>query len=90
VPDLPLRPAPPDPVLARRAQMARLARTGKRVGYSLWLVAIVTFVVGMVSTLRPAMTVIVIGGLAAGSVLLAPSIVVAYGVRAADREERNA
>jgi len=83
-------PRTPDPILARRAQMGRLARTGKRVGYSLWLVAIVTFTVGMVTTFRPVMTTIVIGCLSAGSALLAPAIVVAYGVRAADREERNA
>jgi len=90
MPDPPLRRAQPDPVLARRAQMARLARTGKRVGYSLWLVAIVTFTVGMLSTLRPAMTTIIVGSLAVGSALLAPAIVIAYGVRAADREERHA
>ncbi|MDQ2827025.1 MAG: hypothetical protein M3Y04_08715 [Actinomycetota bacterium] len=83
-------PTRPDPILARRAYMGRLARTGKRVGYSLWLVAIVTFTLGMVSTLRPVMTTIVIGCLAVGSALLAPAIVIAYGVRAADREERNA
>jgi len=70
--------------------MGRLAHTGKRVGYSLWLVAIVTFTVGMATTFRPVMTPVVIGCLAAGSALLAPSIVIAYGVRAADREERNA
>lgn len=81
---------PPDPILARRAQMGRLARTGKRIGYSLWLVAILTFAVGMATTFKPVMTTIVIGCLAVGSALLAPSIVVAYGVRAADREERNA
>ncbi len=77
-------------MLARRAQMGRLARTGKRIGYSLWLVAIVTFTLGMVTTFRPVMTTIVIGCLAVGSALLAPSIVVAYGVRAADREDRDA
>jgi len=70
--------------------MGRLARTGKRIGYSLWLVAIVTFTLGMVTTFRPVMTTIVIGCLAVGSALLAPSIVVAYGVRAADREDRDA
>lgn len=80
----------PDPILARRAQMGRLARLGKRVGYGLWLVAIATFIIGMATTLRPVMTVIVVGSLAVGSALLAPAIVVAYGVRAADREERNA
>lgn len=70
--------------------MGRLARTGKRIGYSLWLVAIVTFTLGMVTTFKPVMTTIVIGCLAVGSALLAPSIVVAYGVRAADREDRDA
>jgi len=70
--------------------MGRLARTGKRVGYSLWLVAVATFVLGMVTTLRPVMTTIVVGCLAVGSALLAPAIVIAFGVRAADREERDA
>ena len=69
--------------------MGRLASTGKRVGYSLWLVAIVAFVVGMATSFGPVVTTVVIGGLAAGSALLAPSIVIAYGVRAADREDRG-
>jgi len=69
--------------------MGRLSRTGKRVGYSLWLAAVVTFTLGMLTTLRPVITTIVVGGLVLGSALLAPSIVVAYGVRAADREERD-
>lgn len=77
-------------MLVRRAQMGRLARTGKRVGYSLWLVAILTFILGMATTLRPAMTTVIVGCLAVGSALLAPSIVIAYGVRAADREDRHA
>lgn len=63
---------------------------GKRVGYGLWMVAIAAFTLGMTTTFHPAITAIVIGGLAAGSALLAPSIVIAYGVRAADREERSA
>ncbi len=70
--------------------MGRLARRGKRVGYSLWLVAIATFILGMATTFKPVMTTVVIGCLAVGSALLAPSIVIAYGVRAADREERDA
>lgn len=69
--------------------MGRLASTGKRVGYSLWLLAIVAFVVGMVTSFGPVVTTAVIGGLAAGSLLLAPAIVIAYGVRAADREDRG-
>ncbi len=89
VPDPPPRPPDRDPVLARRAQMGRLARNGKWMGYSLWLVAIVVFTVAMVTTFRAMTTTVVVGCLAVGSALLAPSIVIAYGVRAADREERD-
>ena len=84
------RPVPDDdPVLVRRAKIGRLVATGQRIGYSLWLVAIVVFVVGAVVGFRPAMVTVVIGCLAAGSALLAPSIVISYGVRAADREDRG-
>jgi hypothetical protein len=87
---MPSRPEPDaDPVLARRARIGRLVAVGQRVGYSLWLVAIVVFVVGAVTGFRPVMVTVVIGCLAAGSALLAPSIVISYGVRAADREDRK-
>ncbi|HEX2047815.1 MAG TPA: hypothetical protein VHF27_08625 [Acidimicrobiales bacterium] len=77
-----------DPVRARRARIARLVALGQRIGYSLWLVAIVVFFVGAATTFRPAVVTVVIGCLAVGSALLAPSIVISYGVRAADREDR--
>lgn len=76
-------------MLARRARMGRLARTAKRAGYGLWLVAIAGFVVAMATSFDPALTALVIGCLAAGSALLAPAIVIGYGVRAADREDRR-
>ena len=76
-------------MLARRARIRRLVAVGQRVGYSLWLVAIVVFAVGAATRFRPAMVTVVIGCLAAGSALLAPSIVISYGVRAADREDRG-
>lgn len=78
-----------DPVLARRARIGRLVALGQRIGYSLWLVAIVVFVIGAITGFRPVMVTIVIGCLAGGSALLAPSIVISYGVRAADREDRG-
>ncbi len=80
----------PDPVLVRRARIGRAVAAGKRVGYGLWLVAIVVFTVGAATSFRPAMVTCVIGCLAVGSVLLAPSIVISYGIRAADREDREA
>jgi len=78
-----------DPVLARRVRIGRLVALGQRIGYSLWLVAIVVFVIGAITGFRPVMVTIVIGCLAGGSALLAPSIVISYGVRAADREDRG-
>lgn len=67
--------------------MGRLAQTGKRVGYALFLLAIVAFV-GAVATGFPGVLVtMVVGSLAVGSAVLAPSIVIAYGVRAAERED---
>ncbi len=87
---VPERPEPTDdPVLARRARISRLVDLGQRVGYGLWLVAIVVFVAGAVTSFRPAMVTVVIGCLAAGSALLAPSIVIGYGVKAADRADRG-
>jgi hypothetical protein len=77
-----------DPVRARRARIARAVGLGQRIGYTLWLVAIVVFFVGAATSFRPAMVTVVVGCLAVGSALLAPSIVISYGVRAADREDR--
>jgi hypothetical protein len=88
--DLAVPPAvDPDPVRARRARIAKVVKAGKRVGYGLWLLAIAVFGVGAATRFRPAMVTIVVGCLALGSVLLAPSIVISYGIRAADREDRR-
>jgi cytochrome c biogenesis protein ResB len=78
---------PVDPVRARRRRIGRLAGTGKRIGYALFGVAIVAFVVGAASGFPGATVTIVVGSLAVGSAVLAPAIVVAYGVRAAERED---
>lgn len=77
-----------DPVRVRRAQIARLVALAQRVGYTLWLIAIVVFFMGAATSFRPAMVTVVVGCLALGSALLAPSIVISYGVRAAEREDR--
>ncbi len=70
--------------------MAALAATAKRAGYTLYLVAIVAFVAGaMRRDFGPPVVTVVAVTLGVGSVLLAPAIVVGYGVRAADREDRE-
>lgn len=80
---------PADPVLARRRRLARLARTGRRLGYSLYGVSLAAFVAGFLTGFTAAPATIAAIALVTGSVLLAPSIIIGYGVSAADRADRN-
>lgn len=77
-----------DPVLARRARMAALARTGSRIGYACIAVAVIAFFVGLSAGYELWGQVVVVG-LGASAVTLAPAIVLGYAVKAADREERG-
>jgi hypothetical protein len=78
-----------DPVLVRRRRIARWAELGQRVGYLLFGLAIVLFVAAMVTDLPAGLVTGVVVALVLGSLVLAPAIVVGYGVRAADREDRE-
>jgi hypothetical protein len=78
-----------DPVRVQRARWARWAATGKRVGYGLILVAVVAFVVGAVAGYGPVVTATVTAALIGSTVTLAPGIVIAYAVKAAEREDRE-
>ena len=63
---------------------------GKRVGYGLFALAVVLFVVGMVAGFTSALTSGIVASLLIGSLVLAPAIVFGYTVKAADREDRLA
>jgi hypothetical protein len=79
-----------DPVVLRRARIARWVAVGKRVGYGLLLLAVVAFVVAAIAGFPTwAVTVTVVALVGACVVLPAP-IVLGYGVRAAEREDREA
>lgn len=78
-----------DPVLERRERIRGWVQLGKRGGYGLFLVAIVAFVVALVTRPTPLLVGIVVGSIAIGSVFLAPAIVFGYGIAAAEREERG-
>jgi hypothetical protein len=78
-----------DPVLVRRRRIARWAELGQRIGYALFGFAVTLFVVATLTDLPGALVTSVVACLVAGSVVLAPAIVVGYGVRAADREDRE-
>jgi hypothetical protein len=76
-----------DPVRIRRAQVAKLAKLGQRIGYLLYAVAAVVFFIGLAREFDDTTVRIVTTALIAGSVLLAPSIVVSFAVRAAERDD---
>ncbi len=77
-----------DPVVARRAQFARAADAGQKLGYGLIVVAIVGFVVGLVVGFdNGAVTTVVGVALAATAVTLLPAIILGFAVKAAQRED---
>lgn len=78
-----------DPVLIRRVQIYNAVKLAKRVGYTLFLVAIVAFVVTKIDKPTNLATGIVTWSMAIGSILLAPAIVFGYAVNAAAREDRQ-
>ncbi len=80
--------ASPDPVRERRARIARLVEVGQRVGYGLFGVAMVAFVVGFFSGFDGVVGPLVTGCIVVGSLILAPAIVFGYAVKAAEREDR--
>lgn len=79
----------PDPVLTRRARIARVARYGKRVGYAALAVAIVSFVVAAATDFPAVAVDLSITALVVAIVVLPVPIVLGYGIRAAEREERQ-
>ena len=78
-----------DPVVARRARIARLAARGKRIGYLALAVAVVAFFVGVTTSFPIWAVDVTIAGLAISIVVLPIPIVLGYGVRAAAREDRE-
>ena len=78
-----------DPVRARRKQIAKYTKLANRLGYTCWGIALVTFFIGLLGSFTDAVSTIVIGGLIAGSVLLAPAIILGYAIKAAEREDRE-
>ena len=85
----PASPASPDPVLARRERIARWVAIGQRVGYSLLAFAVVAFVVGYGIGFNGPLVATIVVALVVSSVVLVPAIIFGYGVRAAEREERE-
>jgi heme/copper-type cytochrome/quinol oxidase subunit 3 len=78
-----------DPVRARRAQVARWTLLANRVGYLVLALAIALFVIAFVMGFSPTMATLVVVPLMISFVLLAPSIILGYAVKAAERDDRE-
>jgi hypothetical protein len=81
-------PMATDPIRARRLQVARAVKMGKRSGYLLWLAAVVLVIVALLTDLNHGVVVCASACLIAGCVLLAPAIVMGYAVNAAERDDK--
>jgi hypothetical protein len=78
-----------DPVRAKRARIEKASKLGQRVGYVLYLVAVVAFFIGFATGYSTALIVVIVAGLGVGSAFLLPSIIFGYAVKAAEREDRE-
>jgi hypothetical protein len=78
-----------DPVVERRARIARAVTIAQRIGYLALFIAVIAFVAAFVSGFPGWLVAITIGALVAAIVILPVPIIFGYGVRAAEREERG-
>jgi hypothetical protein len=65
-----------------------VARVGKRIGYAALVVAVVSFVVAAATDFPAVAVDISVAALVVAIVVLPVPIVLGYGIRAAEREER--
>ena len=78
---------PEDPLMARRARLARGANLGRRVGYLTFALSIGMLLLGLATDFTDGISAVVIGLLVGGSAVLAPAILLHYAIRGAEREE---
>lgn len=78
-----------DPILAERAKVAALVSRGMRAGTALYVLASTIFFIGFATGFTEPQTYIIVALLVIGSLLLAPAMVFNYGVKAANRADRD-
>ena len=77
-----------DPILERRARIRRLVSIGQRVGYGAMALAVLVFAIGAAFGLPGWTVVVTVAALAVSIAVLPVPIVLSYGIRAAEREDR--
>ena len=78
-----------DSVRQTRARIARYTLLANRIGYLLYAVCIALFVMAFALGFSGPIVTLITVTLILGSILLAPSIVLGYAVKAAEREDRE-
>lgn len=73
----------------RRAKWNALAKAGCRIGYVLYGIALIAFFVGFLGEFSTPIIVTVEIGLIAGSLFLAPAMLLLYMVKAAVRDDAD-
>jgi len=76
-----------DPVLVARAKWSRVAVTGRRIGFVAMLLALAAFVVAVALDYPTFWIRVVTVLLIVGSIILGPSIILGYMVRAAQQDD---
>ena len=76
-----------DPVRARRAQIARWTLLANRVGYLVLALAVALFVIAFMVGFSSTMATLVVASMIVSFVLLVPSIILGYAVKAAERDD---
>jgi NADH:ubiquinone oxidoreductase subunit 6 (subunit J) len=79
-----------DPVAQRRARIAHWVGLAKRLGYALLLLAMIVFVVAAIAGFPTALVTVTVVALVGACIVLPVPIVMGYGLRAAEREDREA
>lgn len=82
--------SPLDDVLERRARLKRITSVGQRSGYGLYVGSLICGAIGIRWGYTPLLSTLIAVALVVGSMLLAPTIVMGHGIKAAEREERRA
>lgn len=78
-----------DPALVRRAHIKKWTLLANRVGYLFVALSMALFFIAFALGFSPVMATLVIIAFVIGCVLLAPSIIVGYAVKAAERDDRE-
>lgn len=82
-------PETSDPVLVQRRIVGRRVSLGLRAGGILYLIATVLFFWAVITDFTELLTGTITACLLVGSLFLAPAMVFHYGVKAADRADRE-